>query len=204
MRAELGLSSEAFAVAVIGQITPWKGQYEAIQALAHLRHMNQDAQLLIVGEPKFVSVATRYDNRSYYADMQQLIAAEQLEACVHLLGERSDIPAIMGALDAVLVPSWEEPFGRVVIEAMALGLPVVAANVGGPAEIIRDGIDGLLVPPRDPQLWADAVWQLADSPELRARLGDAAALRARDFALPQHVAAMRQIYEETVASAVRH
>lgn len=204
MRAELGLSSEAFVVAVVGQITPWKGQHEAIQALARVRQTHPDVELLIVGEPKFVSAATRYDNRAYYSGIQQLIATEQLERCVHLLGERSDVPAIMGALDAVLVPSWEEPFGRVVIEAMALGLPVIAANIGGPAEIIRDGIDGLLVAPRDPQLWADAVLRLADSAALRASLGHAAALRARDFAVPQHVAAMRQIYEETVASAMRH
>jgi glycosyltransferase involved in cell wall biosynthesis len=195
-RARLGLAHKAFVMAVVGQITPWKGQQEAVQILANLRRMARDVQLLIVGEPKFVSAATRYDNRAYYAMLEQTIRAEGVEDSVHLLGERADVPAIMGALDVLLVPSWEEPFGRVVVEAMALGLSVVATSVGGPAEIIHDGIDGILLAPRKPQVWTSATARLADSPQLRRRLGDAAICRAQDFALPRHVSAVRKIYEE--------
>jgi glycosyltransferase involved in cell wall biosynthesis len=195
-RARLGLRGDAFVVGVIGQITPWKGQREAVQVLARLRRTHQQAELLIVGEPKFVSAATRYDNRAYYAELERTIVAERLGDRVHLLGERADVPAIMGSLDALLVPSWEEPFGRVVIEAMALGLPVVATSVGGPAEIISDDRDGILLAPRDPERWAGAVARLADSDSLRARLGEAATRRAEDFALPRHVRAMREIYQE--------
>ena len=134
--------------------------------------------------------------RSYYAELQRIIRAEGVEDYVHLLGERADVPEIMGSLDALLVPSWEEPFGRVVIEAMALGLVVVATNVGGPAEIIRDDFDGILLSPRDPGLWASAIARLVGSADLRASLGGAATQRAKDFALPRHVSAMREIYEE--------
>jgi glycosyltransferase involved in cell wall biosynthesis len=197
-RAELGLDGDAFVLAVIGQITPWKGQREAVEALARLRREHAEAHLLIVGEAKFVSDATRYDNRTYYAELERAIAAHELEDRVHLLGERADVPAIMGALDALLVPSWEEPFGRVVIEAMALGLPVVATSVGGPAEIISDDVDGILLAPRDPERWAGAIVGLADSRALRRRLGDAAVRRAEDFALPKHVRAVREIYQEAV------
>jgi glycosyltransferase involved in cell wall biosynthesis len=198
MRKQLGLSVDALVLAVIGQITPWKGQYEAVQALARLRRRGTEAHLLVVGEPKFVSAATRYDNLAYHTKLRQLIAAERLTEHVRLLGERSDIPAVMGALDVVLVPSWEEPFGRVVVEAMALGLPVLATSVGGPAEIIRDG-EGILVAPRDPERLADAIACLASSAELRASLGNAAAGRANDFALANHVAAMRGVYHRAIS-----
>jgi L-malate glycosyltransferase len=198
MRARLGLPVDAVVVAVIGQITPWKGQDDAVRAISLLRRRGSDANLLVVGEPKFISSATRYDNLRYYAELKQLIASESVADRVQLLGERSDIPAIMAALDALLVPSWEEPFGRVVIEAMAAGVPVLATTVGGPAEIIRDGIDGVLLEPRDPARWADAIARLAVSPGLRARLSDAAAERAKDFALPTHVAAMCDVYERAI------
>lgn len=197
-RGRLGLAEDAFVTAVIGQITPWKGQIEAVETLARLRQKHPQARLLIVGEPKFVSAATRYDNRAYFAEIQRIVAAEGLEESVHLLGERADIPNIMSALDALLVPSWEEPFGRVVVEAMALGLPVVATSVGGPAEIIHDGVDGLLLAPRNPERWVNAISHLVDSPALRISLGEAATSRAQDFALPNHVSAMRAIYNEAV------
>ena len=196
MRVRLGLPDDAFVLGVVGQITPWKGQQEAVQVLARLRSMNRDARLLIVGEPKFVSAATRYDNRAYYAELERTIAAEGLSDRVRLLGERSDVPDLMGALDVMLVPSWEEPFGRVVIEAMALRLVVVATNVGGPSEIIHDGIDGIVLAPRETERWAETIADLIDSPQWRVRLGDAAAHRAADFALPRHVAAMRELYQE--------
>lgn len=198
IRTQLGLSPDALVLAVIGQITPWKGQHEAVRALGRLRQGGSEAHLLIVGEPKFVSSATRHDNVRYYSELRGLIAAEGVADRVQLLGERSDIPAIMGALDGLLVPSWEEPFGRVVIEAMALGVPVLATSHGGPAEIIRDGIDGVLLEPRDPGRWADAIARLEGSRKLRARLGAAAHERAKDFALPKHVAAMCDVYDQAI------
>ena len=102
----------------------------------------------------------------------------------------------MGSLDALLVPSWEEPFGRVVVEAMALGLPVLATRVGGPAEIIHDDVDGILLAPRMPDEWADALVRVMESKDLRARLSTAAGRRARNFALDAHVRAMCEVYEE--------
>ena len=66
------------------------------------------------------------------------------------LGDREDVPAILAAVDVLLVPSWAEPFGRVVVEGMAMGCLVAATSVGGPSEVIEDGVDGLLLAPRDP------------------------------------------------------
>jgi glycosyltransferase involved in cell wall biosynthesis len=164
-RRRLGLSSRGPVLGVVAQITPWKGQHEAIEALAHVRSRHPNACLLLAGEEKFVDRATRYDNRAYRAALEQSIATLGLRDAVRFLGEVDDVPAVMRALDVLLVPSWEEPFGRSVVEAMAMELPVLATEVGGPAEVITSGDDGLLLPPRRPKAWADAaVALLADKP----------------------------------------
>ncbi|HEV7908534.1 MAG TPA: glycosyltransferase family 4 protein, partial [Pseudonocardiaceae bacterium] len=124
LRRELRLPPTAPVIGVIGQITPWKGQHTAIAALATLRASAPDARLLIVGETKFVSPSTRYDNLRYERELRALISHFGLEDAVEFWGEREDIPSILCALDALLVPSDGEPLGRSVLEAMASGTPV--------------------------------------------------------------------------------
>ena len=82
--------------------------------------------------------------------LRELVAREGLQDRVSWLGEREDVPELIGALDVLLLPSWEEPFGRALIEAMALGVPVVATSVGGPPEIVEQGRQGYLLAPRAP------------------------------------------------------
>ena len=96
----------------------------------------------------------------------------------------------------MLMPFWREAFGRVVIEAMALGVPVVATEVGGPAEILADGVQGRLLEPKRPDLWAAAIGELLGDASRRRRMGEAALLRARDFDLAVHAAAMLELYRE--------
>ncbi|MGH2804504.1 MAG: glycosyltransferase family 4 protein, partial [Thermoleophilaceae bacterium] len=152
-RRELGARGDELLLGVVAQITPWKGQDDAIRIVHGLRARGCDARLLLVGAPKFVSKATRFDNLEFVDGLHRLVAELDLERQVDFLGEREDVPGVLRALDLLLVPSWEEPFGRSVIESMAMGIPVAATSVGGPAEIVRDGCDGLLLPPRDPPAW---------------------------------------------------
>ena len=106
----------------------------------------------------------------------------------------------MRALDVVLLPSWEEPFGRAVLEALALGVPVVATDVGGPREIITDGQEGLLRPPRDPRAWAQAIGVLAGDDQLRERMGGLGRRRVQQaFTLDQHVRSVVALYEQAAA-----
>jgi glycosyltransferase involved in cell wall biosynthesis len=180
-RRSLGLEPGTPVAGVVAQITPWKGQELAIAALARARERVPDAQLLLVGETKFTSAATRYDNRSYLRDLEASVARLGLKEAVRFLGEREDVPAVLRALDVVLVPSGHEPFGRIVAEALAMGTPVLATSVGGPAEILDHGRTGLLIDPHDPGAWSDALAQLLTSPEQRARLASAGRERALDF-----------------------
>jgi glycosyltransferase involved in cell wall biosynthesis len=186
---------------VVAQLSPWKGQDTAIEALALLRDEGVDAHLLLVGSAKFIASATRFDNEAYVARLRRLVASSGLEDRVSFLGERDDVPELMRALDVLLLPSWEEPFGRAVIEAMALRVPVIATDVGGPAEIIEHGREGYLVPPREPRAWAAAVRALADDPDARAEMGRAGRLRVQQrFTVAEHLARMLDVYARAIAS----
>src|SRR5207302_5178465 len=113
----------------------------AIRVAGELSGTGQPVRLLVVGSPKFTSGATRLDNRAYLDELHRLVAELGLDDTVLFLGEREDVPEILAATDLVLVPSWEEPFGRAIVETMAMGVPVIATSIGGPAEIISDGVD---------------------------------------------------------------
>jgi glycosyltransferase involved in cell wall biosynthesis len=193
-RAELGLSADSIALGVVGQITPWKGQDTALATLAQIADRRPSARLLLVGEAKFVGAATRHDNRAYLAELEAMAARPSLAGRVEFLGERADVPALMSALDALLVPSWEEPFGRVVVEAMAAGIPVIATSRGGTAEIVADGVNGLLAPPREAGAWAAAIERLLDEPGLRQKLVEGGLRRASDFGIAAHAEAIAEVY----------
>lgn len=203
-RARLGIAPSTLVLAVIAQITPWKAQDDAIRVAGLLRDRHPDIRLLLVGSAKFASRTTRYDNRAYRERLERLVGSLGLGREVTFLGEREDIPAILGAVDLLLVPSWEEPFGRSVVEAMAMEVPVVATEVGGPREILRDGEDGLLLPPRRPETWARAIEGLVDEPERRRAMGRSARTRARDrYGLERYVGNVVAAYGEALASSRR-
>ncbi|HYH87708.1 MAG TPA: glycosyltransferase family 4 protein [Solirubrobacteraceae bacterium] len=173
-RARLGLTSEDRALGVVAQITPWKGQDDAIAALRTVRRRHPRTRLLLIGEAKFVARGTRFDNRAFHALLVDQARTLGLDEAVSFLGERADVPALVHALDVLLVPSWEEPFGRSVIEGMAMERAVLATSTGGPREIIADGTTGLLAAPRDVASWAEQIARLLDDDELRVRLGRSA------------------------------
>jgi L-malate glycosyltransferase len=185
---------------VVAQLSPWKGQDTAIEALRDLRAEGLDAHLLLIGEAKFVARATRFDNEAYVARLHALVAGAGLAERVSWLGEREDVPELVRAMDVLLLPSWEEPFGRALIEAMALGVPVIATAVGGPPEIVEDGREGYLVAPREPAAWARAVRRIADDPARAAEMGRAGRLKVKQsFTMAHHVDAMMAVYRRALA-----
>jgi len=196
-RAVIGLRPGDRALGVIAQLTPWKGQDDAIEALALVRRRHPQARLILIGEAKFLARDTRFDNKAFEATLVRRARELGVLDAVTFLGERPDIPELVHALDVVLVPSWEEPFGRSVIEGMAMERAVLATDVGGPREIIDNGETGLLASPKDPAAWAAQIDRLLDDEELRTRIGRAArASLVGRFDAGTHVRVMVGAYRE--------
>jgi glycosyltransferase involved in cell wall biosynthesis len=167
-RRRLGLTRR-LAVGVIGQLTRLKRQDLFIQAAAHLIKEREwtDVDFLIMGEPG-------PNDRDYVRQLHEIVRAAGIEDQVRFTGYIEDLPAHLPALDVVAVPSENEAFSLVLVEAMAAGRAVVAARVGGLAEIVEDGVSGIFSEPDD--LWSlvAGLSKLLTDKALRERLGMAA------------------------------
>jgi L-malate glycosyltransferase len=200
-RARLGVAgTRRVLLGVLAQVSPWKGQDTAVETLRLLVEQGLDAHLLLIGSAKFVARSTRFDNEAYVASLRSQIARAGLIDRVDWLGEREDVPELVRALDVLLLPSREEPFGRALIEAMALRVPVVATDVGGPPEILTDGEQGYLLAPGEPAAWARAVARIAASPQLAQEMGRAGRARVeRRFSAERHAQEVLAAYERVLA-----
>jgi len=155
-------------ITIFGRLTRWKGQHVLLQAAERV----PGTTIWIVGEALFTD-----DDRAYAEELRKL--AHPLGSRVHFLGFRKDIPALMAASDIVAHCSTApEPFGRVLVEAMLAGKPVVASDAGGPREIVVPGETGLLIPPGNPERLAAALGELIASSDLRHSMGRAGRDRA--------------------------
>jgi glycosyltransferase involved in cell wall biosynthesis len=123
---------------------------------------------------------------------------------VHWLGYRADVPRVMRSLDVLVLPSRREGAPNVVLEAMAAGVAVVATAVSGTPELVRDGVEARLCPPRDPEALADAMLELGADPSLRARLAAAGAARVRaEFTLERMLDRYEALLSRVAESANR-
>lgn len=191
-----GRNGHGPTLGVVAQLTPWKGQADAVRALALVKKDFPSARLVLAGSAKFVSRATRFDNPSYVRDLESLSRELGVEDDVVFLGEVPEPESVYRSLDVLLVPSWEEPFGRAVVEGMASGVPVVSTEVGGPSEIVTAPDEGILLPAREPETWARAVCDLLVDPQRRRRMAERARLRATTaFTIDQHVRGVLDTYE---------
>jgi len=126
--------------------------------------------------------------------LHTLARALGVETRVRFLGECRDVPALLADSDLFVLPSRSEAFPNAVIEAMAAGLPVVASDVGGIPEVVRDGVTGVLVPPDDVPALADAVAGLMDAPRRAAALGQVARDTVEHYSIDRMVEAFERLY----------
>lgn len=154
-------------VGCIGRLWERKGQRELLAAWPAVAERCPRARLVVVGDGPL------------RPEIEDAAAEPGTAGTVLLTGSRDDVPVVLDALDVVVVPSHHEGFSLVTVEAMLHGLPVVATASGGPLELVRDGVTGILVPPRDVAALADALVAVCGDAALRARLGAAALERAR-------------------------
>ena len=194
-RERFGIGNGEAALAVVAQLTPWKGQDDAVRVIGKLVDRGIDARLLLAGSAKFVAAGTSFDNLAYERELRALVDSLGLGSRVTFVGELEDVPELLRAVDVLLLPSWREAFGRIAAEAMAMELPVVATSVGGPREVVRDGVDGIVLQPREPERWADAVEGLLRDPERRASMGASGRARTLErFGAEGHAKAVLDCY----------
>lgn len=148
VRAELGFDRDTPLIVCAARLEREKDVRSLIAAMAEVNTAFPDVRCVVAGQGAQKEMLTAQ------------IEAAGLQGVVQLLGFRTDAQALIQAGDIFVLPSLAEPFGLVILEAMALARPVIATNAGGPPEIVEDGVTGLLVPPSDPPALAAAIQRL--------------------------------------------
>ena len=191
IRAAFGIPDDAPLVISVAVLRAGKGMDLLVDAFATLRQTVGDAHLLIVGEgPERALVADR-------------IARHDLGDVVHMAGFRKDVADLLRAADVFVLPTLMDALPTVIMEAMAARLPIVASATGGIPEMIKDGHDGLLVPPGNVDALAKAMTQFFTQPDFAQSLATAGRQRVEEnFFLPRQVERLATLYDRLISTAV--
>jgi len=184
-RRELGLPPEGPIVGTVGRLVPIKGHTWLLRAVPRVLAEFPQACVVLIGDGPL------------RGELKELTAELGISPHVVFLGTRHDIPECLAALDLFVLPSLNEGMGRALVEAMAVGCPVVATCVGGIPDVVTDGATGLLVPPRDDRALADAILTLLRDRRLLAAYGEAAQRRVDErFDIETMVRSIERLYDE--------
>ncbi len=169
VRAELGVSDDEVIVGLVGRLVAEKGYREVFTAARQLREHHPAARVVVAGPAD--------------PDKADAITTEELDraardAGVLLLGMREDVERLYAAFDCYVLASWREGFPRSAMEAAAMGLPLVLTDIRGCRQVVEDGVNGRLVPVRDPAALAAAIGALVDHPAARREMGAASRAKA--------------------------
>jgi glycosyltransferase involved in cell wall biosynthesis len=186
-RAQLGLPDGAPVVGSIARLSEQKGHRDLLDAAARVLGARPEARVLIVGD------GDQWDA------LQTQARALDIAGRVVFAGHRTDVPALLGACDVFCISSTYEGTPLTLFEAMAAGKAIVSTAVDGCREVLREGVTGLLVPPRDPPALAEALLRVLDDAALRARLGQAARAAAADYDIGRTVERIQDLYDEVLA-----
>ena len=197
-RRRFGLPERGFVVAFVGRIQPLKAPDVLLRAAAALRERDPDIAgrltVVIVGGPS----GSGLDRPTALIELADSLGiADSVRFLPPQTG--ADLPEIYRAADLVAVPSHNESFGLVALEAQACGTPVVAAAVGGLVTAVRDGVSGVLVDGHDPTDWARVLHALLVAPGRRAELARGAVSHARNFSWSRTASGLLAVYREAVA-----
>ncbi|MCE3199011.1 glycosyltransferase family 4 protein [Paenibacillus sonchi] len=161
-----------FNVLLVGRLAQWKGQHIVLEAAKAFKNDSR-VKFWLAGDALF-------GEEAYKNELIQKIQQDELTN-VSLLGHVDDIQGLMSKADLLIHTSiTPEPFGQVIVEGMAAGLPVIASNEGGPVEIVVPGVTGLLIQPGDPVVLADSITWMLNHPEERKRMADSGMKRVKE------------------------
>jgi glycosyltransferase involved in cell wall biosynthesis len=190
LKREWGLSSDSFLLCTVGQICPRKGLRELLEAFTRCCDAVPRMHLAIVGEPLFPH------DQQYRNELVALAASAGIAERVHFAGQRSDISSVLQSADLLVLNSREEPFGLVLIEAMASGTPVLATRVGGIPEIVTDSADGFLVESGDTAGLAARLIELSRRPQILTQVARSARERTCPrFSIAEFQTGILRVYQ---------
>lgn len=199
VRRELGLPADAQVLMFAGRIQPLKAPDVLLRAVAVLleRHPGLRSSLVVpvVGGPS----GSGLEHPTALADLAAELGLADVVRFVPPVAQR-ELSGWCAAADLVAVPSYNESFGLVAVEAQASGTPVVAAAVGGLTTVVRDGVSGLLVDSHDPHAWADALEKVVHDHALRDRLAAGALKHAREFSWDRTADRTLEVYQRARTS----
>lgn len=162
LRATLGLIPSARIIGTVGRLNWAKDQATLIRAFREVHNQFPDTVLVLIGDGELRD------------ELQHCVVAQEIAGSVHFLGDRDDVPVLLQGMDLFALSSISEGYSMALLEACAARLPIVATDVGGNGEIVRDGLTGSLVPARDPAALAGALAALLREPAQAQAMGRAA------------------------------
>lgn len=191
LRRKWMLSDNAIVVGMVGRISAWKGQEFLVEAMVPVLKQNPNARLVLVG-------GNVPGERSYKENLVALIGRTGLDRQIIIEGFRSDIPTVLSAFDIFVLPSTRpDPFPTVILEAMAVGKPVVATNHGGAIEQVENNVTGFLVSPDNPLEMTIVLDKLAKDSMLQKQMGEAGYNRVNKyFTVEKYVNDIQQLYHK--------
>jgi glycosyltransferase involved in cell wall biosynthesis len=175
----------------VTRLSPQKAPLDLIAAAAHVAAQRPDVHFVVVGDGPL------------RPDVEAAIAAHSLAGRVHLTGLRDDVPDLMHSFDVFVLTSLWEGLPRVLPQAMAAGLPIVATAIDGNAEAVTDEVNGFLVPPSDPQAIATALLRLLSDSDLSREMGEAGRTRVEEFSARKMVSDIAALYRDLLAEHAR-
>ncbi|MGH8883792.1 MAG: glycosyltransferase [Egibacteraceae bacterium] len=187
-RRTLDLDEEELVLGTVGNFTPKKDHHSLLTAFAMLPDLGSPTRLVLVGAGPLED------------ELRRQVVRKDLGERVVFTGSRDDVQALLPAFDVFVLSSVYEGLSIALLEAMAAGLPSVATRVGGIPDALTDGVDGLLVAPRDPEALATAISSLLRNEPLRRQIGDAAMHSVRRFSIATAVRRTEQLYEDVLRS----
>jgi glycosyltransferase involved in cell wall biosynthesis len=193
VREGFGFTKKNIVVGFVGRFSPGKGHEELLRAASEVVRERPLVRFLVAGEASA-------GEEAYEREIRALCTSLGLDGAVTFAGFRRDIPDVMASFDILAFPSHAESFGVVLIEAMAMELPVVSTNCDGVLDIVVEEETGLYVPPRNSTELASALLRLIDDPDLRRRLGVAGRKRVLEsFDRRNQIDRLENIYAEVLA-----
>jgi glycosyltransferase involved in cell wall biosynthesis len=183
IRSKLNIVDSEKVIIMVARLVKEKGVYEFLKAVKILYQRDSRIKALIVG------------NGPERKKMEEFVNSNSLKGVVHILGEREDVPDLLCASDVFALPSYGEGLPIAPLEAMAIGLPVVLTDVKGCREEVKDGVNGFLVPPKDPLSLSEALWRILNDPLLAQKMGENGKMMSKEFDRGKIMQTLVEVYK---------